>query len=423
MWNPSFWKVKTCLQKRDKMSSEKKLLILGGSPNQLRLVEAAKKAGIYTVVCNWSEDCAAHEACDKFYVQNYQDREQVLAIAKREEVDGVISNSEAAMPVVAYVAESLCLTGNSVSSIEKLVSKTAFRQLQREAGVFAPRNFECDTWEAYQEHVGELTFPIIIKPCESSGTRGTTRIDSREDVDRQRRAFDDCRHYSVNDRVSVEEFVEMPLLTVIDGDVFVCDGEYLWNGFFTCYRSRHATMLPMMESFPIVIADKDFAIVKDHLMRIFDKAGIKHGQYNVEMYFTCEGELFVIEINARQGGVNIPHLIELHSGVDFDTLLVTTAVGDKSYFKEAQKADNKIRFITQYLVFSRSDGELNHVEINEKLMPYLIERTDLRKPGDHVVVGTNAGDSISRLVFDFRDFKTQQNYVTNIEDYITAIVD
>ena len=40
------------------MSDKKKLLILGGSANQLRLVEAAKKAGIYTVVCNWSDDCA-----------------------------------------------------------------------------------------------------------------------------------------------------------------------------------------------------------------------------------------------------------------------------------------------------------------------------------------------------------------------------
>ena len=140
------------------------------------------------------------------------------------------------------------------------------------------------------------------------------------------------------------------------------------------------------------------------------------------MYFTKTGELFVIEINARQGGVNIPHLIELHSGIDFDHLLVTTAVGDNADFTKALNAKNKIRYITQFLVFSRSNGVLDHVEIHHELMPYLIERTDLKKPGDNVVVGMNAGDSIARLVFDFKDFKTQQHYVNDIESYISAIV-
>lgn len=405
------------------MSGKKKLLILGGSPNQLRLVEAAKKAGLYTVVCDRSDTCAARYACDKFYAQNYMDREQMLAIAREENVDGVISNSEAAVLNVAYVAEKLRLPGNSVRGIEQLVSKTEFRQLQRNAGVYAPRNFECSSWEEFEMLIDGLTFPIIIKPCESCGTRGTTRIDTKEDKDSQRKAFDECVHFSANDKVCVEEFVEMTLLTVIDGDVFVCDGEFLWNGFFTCYRSRHATMLPMMESFPIIISDKDFDIVKDHLKKIFSQAGIVHGQYNAEMYFTTTGELFVIEINARQGGVNIPHLIELHSGIDFDKLLVTTAVGDNSDFKKALKAKNKIRYITQFLVFSRKNGVLDQVAIHQELMPYLIERTDLKKAGDNVVEGFNAGDAISRLVFDFKDFETQQRYVKDIESYISAIVD
>lgn len=400
----------------------KKILILGGSPYQLRLVEAAKNAGIYTVVCNWKEDCAARTACDKFYVQNYMDKEQTLAIAKLEAVDGVISNSEAAMPIVAYIAESLGLPGNSVKGIEQLTSKTKFRELQRECGVYAPRNFECNTWEEYQEHIDELTFPIIIKPCESSGTRGTTRIDDKENTDRQRIAFEECQHFSVNDRVSVEEFVEMTLLTVIDGDVFVCDGEYLWNGFFTCYRSQQATMLPMMESFPIIISEQDFDVVKDHIRRLFDHAGIKHGQYNAEMYFTKTGELFVIEINARQGGVNIPHLIELHSGIDFDRLLVTTAVGDIAYFNDVKDMEYTPRYITQYVVFSREEGILERIDIDERIGKFLIERTDLKTKGDEVVVGTNAGESLARLVFDFGDAQTQLKYNSDVEKLIKPVL-
>lgn len=400
----------------------KKLLILGGSPNQLRLVNAAKAAGIYTVVCNYKEECAARNDCDRFYLQDYRDRDAVLALAREEQVDGIISNSEAAMPIVAYVSEQLRLPGNSLEGIKQLVSKTRFRELQRSCGIFAPKNFECVTWEELMDGIASLEFPVIVKPSECSGTRGTTRIDNREDLDGLKSAFDDCLHFSVNGKVSVEEFVVMPTLQVIDGDVFVCGDEMLWNGFFTCYRSQYAPMLPMMESFPILISDEDFAMVKDYLRRIFTKAGIKHGQYNVEMYFSEKSDLFVIEINARQGGNNIPHLIELHSGIDFDKMLVTTAVGDRAYFDAAKKMDYTPRYITQYVVFSREAGILEGMDIDECIGKYLIERTDVRNIGDEVAVGMNAGDSIARLVFDFGDKETQLYYVDRVEELIRLVV-
>jgi len=222
--------------------------------------------------------------------------------------------------------------------------------------------------------------------------------------------------------VSDLDAANMPTLQVIDGDVLVCGDEMLWNGFFTCYRSQYAPMLPMMESFPILISDEDFAMVKDHLRRIFTKAGIRHGQYNVEMYFSEKRELFVIEINARQGGNNIPHLIELHSGIDFDKMLVTTAVGDRAYFDAVKKMDYTPRYITQYVVFSREAGVLEGMDIDECIGKYLIERTDVRNIGDEVVVGMNAGDSIARLVFDFGDKETQQYFVDRVEELIRPVV-
>lgn len=400
----------------------RKLLVLGGSPNQLRLVEAANKAGIYTIVCNHSEDCVARYECKKFYLQDYREKEKVLAIARKEQIDGVISNSEAAMLVVAYVAEVLGLPGNPVKGIEQLVSKMGFRELQRESGLYAPRSIECGTWEEVVKGIDALCFPIIIKPSESSGTRGTARVDSKEEIENIRTAFHECQHFSVNRMVTMEEYVEMPSLFVIDGDVFVCGNEYLWNGFFSNYRSSAVPMLPMIESFPIDISESDFHLVKQTIKRLFDKAHIKHGQYNVEMYFTKRRELFVIEINARQGGNNIPHLIELHSGINFDKLLVTTAVNDMSYFDAVKEQEYTPRYITQYVVFSREAGKLERLDIDEGINEYLIERTDVRHAGEDVVVGVNAGDSVARLVFDFGDAKTQYYYVKRVENLIKPVI-
>lgn len=400
----------------------KKLLILGGSDNQVRLVKTAQEAGIYTIVCSYTTTCPAKDVCDKFYNIDYLDRERVRSLAKEEEIDGIISNSEAAMLTVAYVSEKLGLPGNSVKGIERLISKSKFRKLQTSCGLYAPKSFECITWDEYTSQINSLHFPIIIKPSESSGTRGTTRIDLSKDIEAQKKSFEECKTFSVNKRVSVEEFVEMPSLEVIDGDVFVNGDDFLWNGFFTCYRSDMAPMVPMIESFPINITSETFNDVKASIRCLFKEAGVKHGQYNVEMYYTRSGELFIIEINARQGGNNIPHLIELHSGIDYDKLLVTTAVGDRSYFNDVKSKEHLCRYISQYVVFSRKDGILKGIDISEEIKKYLIEKTDLRETGDFVRNCQNAADKISLLVFEFDDFDKQIHYNSQMEKMIVSIV-
>ena len=122
------------------------------------------------------------------------DKELVLQAAVKEKIDGIISNSEPAMLVVAYVSETLNLVGNSTSSIQKLLSKEKFRNLQKEAGVFAPSYKGVETAEELIEAVGKMSFPIIIKPAESSGSRGTTRLDNF-DEEKILEAFEKCRNF------------------------------------------------------------------------------------------------------------------------------------------------------------------------------------------------------------------------------------
>ena len=65
-------------------------------------------------------------------------------------------------------------------------------------------------------------------------------------------------------------------------------------------------MIPTTESWPLKIDENIINNVKTSIKKIFNKLDIHFGEFNIEMYLNKNNELFIIEINPRQGGCNIP---------------------------------------------------------------------------------------------------------------------
>ena len=127
---------------------------------------------------------------------------------------------------VAWLSEQLHLPGNPEESIDILLSKSRFRDLQRKAGVYAPEHFVSDSADEIVAFAKTMRYPVIVKPSESSGTRGTTRIDAF-DESAIRKAFAECQEWSRENQVAIEEYVVMSSLRVNDIELFVQDGEIL----------------------------------------------------------------------------------------------------------------------------------------------------------------------------------------------------
>ena len=88
----------------------KKLLLLGGSAQQVVAIETAKRLGYSTVLCDFLPDNPGQLVADKFYLVSTTDRDAVLAVAKKEKIDGILAYaSDPAAPTAAYVAEKMGL--------------------------------------------------------------------------------------------------------------------------------------------------------------------------------------------------------------------------------------------------------------------------------------------------------------------------
>lgn len=146
----------------------KKILLLGGSAQQIVAIKTAQKLGYYTVLCDYLPDNPGQYEADKFYLVSTTDKEAVLKVALDECVDGVLAYaSDPAAPTAAYVAEKMKLLTNPYESVMTLCNKDRFRSFLKNNGFNTPvargySNNEVDTTL--------FSLPVIIKPVDSSGS-------------------------------------------------------------------------------------------------------------------------------------------------------------------------------------------------------------------------------------------------------------
>ena len=336
----------------------------------IKAVESARELGYRTITCVREEDDVSAVKADRCYAVNGEDTEKLLGIARKEDIDGVLGLWDRSVLSAAIIAKELELPGNSPECVSRLLGKGSFRQLQKDAGVFCPGFFVTDTREGLEEKCAGLHFPIIIKPDMCSSSFGQTVLyDEKELVP----AFENAASHSGNGAVCVEEFIgqEDPL-RVLEADIFLMNDDILWDGMHWNDRFPEAPLRPITDIFPAILDSRQEAEYKSAVRAALSAAGARIGEFNIEGFFTKAGRFFIIEINPRPAGYYSQQDIKMFCGVDLTRLLVTTAVGDLSYYEELKHFQRHRRNMFMYPIFSFRPGVFDHVHfdpsIKEKLL-------------------------------------------------------
>jgi biotin carboxylase len=383
----------------------KKILIVGGGVNQMPLIHAAKESGCHVIVVDRAgEKCPGYTIADRFYNVSTQDEKAILEVAMKEGIDGIISNSEASMLIVNIIAAKLNLIGNSIDGIKSILSKSKFRDLQRRVGVYAPAHYELTTAKDAMSVAERLKYPIIIKPCESSASRGCRKVEqfAQKDIEE---AFQVCEHHSRNKKVVIEEWVTMPSLQTIEGDIFVFGDTILWDGLFYTTRAAWAPMVPMTYTAPLLIDNTKLNSIKSTISQILNAAGIRFGEFNIEGFFTESDEFFVIEINARQGGNFLPGFLHRFTGIDYNRLLVTTCVNDDYYWNSILTTPRNYRYVILNSVYSQTEGAYKGLRIDPSIKDNVKDVRDLLSVGDKVERCVDGTSIVASVMFELDNMK------------------
>src|SRR5699024_1478745 len=115
------------------------------------------------------------------------------------------------------VSEQLGLPGNSYASVEILSEKDKFRSFLAEHGFNAPQHMSVQDGQVDDKALAKLRFPVIVKPTDSSGSKGVSKVTKLEDIES---AVGYALDFSRNKRLIIEEFIETKHRQ-LHGDAFV----------------------------------------------------------------------------------------------------------------------------------------------------------------------------------------------------------
>lgn len=399
----------------------KTIMVIGAGKSQLPLIEAAKKENYHTIVCDIDPDAPGVALADEYYKVSIKDRFALFEVAESKHIDGIVANSEYAMCDVAFIANSLELVGNPESAISILSSKSKFREMQKKAGLFAPDYQYGNAVDKIQDSA--LSFPVVIKPDECSGTRGTAIVKASDDYSMINSGVIECTKLSRNAQAIIEEYVQGTNLVTVEGEVFIHKGEILWDGLFTTIRSEMAAMIPMTYLFPLYEEERRIVKLKEALMKAFSVANVVHGEYNIEAFFTDNDEPFIIEINPRQGGNDLPRYVQEHCGIDYYRLLVTTAMGDDEYWNSLKRYERENHYITHHVLYPRVAGLFKGLRIDESIVDRIYNSQLAINIGDEVESTTDGASCIGFVDLTFSDVEEQMKVSSKLEELVKIVIE
>ncbi len=396
----------------------KTILLLGGSAQQVVAIDTARRLGYRTVLCDYLPDNPGQFHADTFYLVSTTDMEAVLDVARKEKVNGVLAYaSDPAAPTAAYVAEKLELPTNPYPSVDILCNKDKFRRFLRENGFNAPVADGYSNVEDAMRDLGKFHLPVIVKPVDSSGSKGATVLRTWDGLGA---ALDHAFAFSRSHRVIIEEYIEKKHPYLIGGDIFVVNGRIVLWGLLNCHRDNHVNpLVPVGKSYPLLLDEVDRRNVEMTLQAIVDKLGIRFGAMNVELVVSEDGRVWPIDIGPRNGGNMIPDLLGMIFGVDLVEMTVKAAMDGG--LREFSPRDG-IPYYATHNLHSDREGLFKSVSFSPELERMIVRCEIYKKPGDRVNIFANAANAIGIIFFKFPDQKTMIAMEEHMNEYVKIIL-
>lgn len=396
----------------------KKILLLGGSAQQVVAIETAKEMGYYTVLCDYLPDNPGQYVADKYYNISTTDIDAVYDVALSEGVDGILAyaSDPAAFPA-SIVAERLGLPTNPSVSVEILGVKHKFRNFLQTHDFACPQVYTFHPSQSLDDVMAAIknfNFPIVVKPTDSSGSKGVTMLDNSNELGA---AVVYADIYSRNKILIIEEFITRGFPAVIGGDIFVWDGNIVLYGEMSCLRGWDGKgLIPIGKRRPGGLNAFQERRIHEELQRLISLLDIRFGELNIEVLLDKDDNIYFLEVGPRAGGNMIPLQLSDIFGVDLVKANVVAAMGiDPGLHVK----DNTGCYMT-YVLHSSIDGVYDRIDFADEILPYIYRKVLYKKRGDKVEAFDEAGKALG-IIFLRSDTATRMNWLCEKMDELIKV--
>lgn len=368
--------------------NKKTLLVLAASTYQLECIEKAKQLNYRVITTDNIASNPGHQLADKSYLVDTTNKIEILKLAIKENIDGIIAPcTDVALPTAAYVASQLNLPGIAGDFINTLTNKVLFRHFLAEKNLNHPSyyilndNLQIDDIDFNQRW--------ILKPDCSSGSKGIFIISSKiEYFNRINDTLEYCRESAI-----LEQYV--------DGFQGTCEG-IVNNGKieYMAVLDRQTASSPYVTTIghhlPSSISDciqKQLVHQIEYIWRI-----LKTTETVFDCDFVISGEnIFIIELTPRLGGNSITKLLKKSQNVDLAKYAIQLACGEKPDLLDI--AELKPMAIRILGVWKKGNITYNKDEYHKLQKETWVDELFIEvKPGDRVLPFINSRNRIGEVL-------------------------
>ncbi len=374
--------------------SPKTIMILGASILQLPAIEKAAAMGLRVVALDWNPDAVGFSVPGVIReVISTIDIAASVEAAKRHRINGVMTlATDMPMRTVAAIAKECGLVGISEDTAVRATDKGVMRACLAGHGVPVPRFVRVGSPAAFAEATRSFDGVFIVKPADSSGSRGVHLVRDRA---RAEEAYTAARSFSRCGDVVVEEYMQGPEVsveTLAAGDVRVIQiTDKITTGAPRFVEMGHTQPTRLPES-----VAKEIARVAIAANRAI---GITSGPSHTEIIVTEEGPK-VVEIGARLGGDCITtHLVPLSTGVDMVEACIRIALGETPDLTQHHAKGAAIRYFPQHA------GEVLRIDGLEtaRSMPGVRQISIVHGIGERITDVTDSGSRMGFVIAEGKD--------------------
>ncbi len=310
----------------------KKLLVLGAGFLQKFVIEKAVELGYYVYAVDKNPASVAFSSASESAIVDIVDKEACLKFAEEKQVDGVMTAAtDYGVLAAAHVAKEMGLRGINYEAARIIKNKYLFRKTLSSKKIDCVKQFyELSSIEDIEALKDKATYPLMVKPCDGSGSKAAGRVDSFEEL-----------------KKGALEAIDASLIGKAVAEDFVCGREY---GAETLVIDGEPHVMAIMQkdmTEPPYYAELGHTIpcgldFEDKIRKTVSEAiraiGVNFGAVNMDMIITEDGEICIIDIGARMGGNLIgSHIVRLGTGVDYLENLIRATMGDEVNLNEKQE--------------------------------------------------------------------------------------
>lgn len=380
----------------------KSVLVIAAGYLQTFLIKKAKSLGYHVIAIDGNPNADGFKFADESACVNITDPDACTEYAKSKDIDGVVTAaSDYGVISTSEVAKALNLPGINPEVARLIKNKYLVRKCLFDNNVD-------DTEQAYEVKENTdvvrlskmIKYPVMVKPCDGSGSRGTSRVDSPDEL---QNACEYAIKSSLTKRAEIESFIDGKEYGV---ESFVYNGDVHVMGVMKKWMTEAPYYAELGHAIPSQLPKEIENKVKDCTTRAIKTLGIDFGSVNMDVLITDSGKVHIVDIGARMGGNLIgSHIIPMGTGVDYMKLIINAAVNDPIDFtaKSNLPVATKLLSLSPGVIKSLPDFDKickthnvvveHHLSVGNTITPY---RTNLDGNGYIVCQSINVENAERR---------------------------